>query len=221
MIGIMQELPLFLLQTVLFPGAPLDLYIFEDRYKQMIRECIDEHRPFGIVLVEEGMETEDTPDAIYTVGCMAQIVQVESLSEGRMNIVVVGTERFRVTALSYERPYLVGLVELYPFANPTPAALTTAINRLRPWLARYLKALATANRFTFDLSQLPDDPAALAFLAAYLLQIPPEQKQELLSLPNLLALVRDTEALYRREVTLLEAQQSRGIPEQQGPFSAN
>lgn len=217
----MQELPLFPLQTVLFPGAPLELYIFEERYQLMIRHCLEEHEPFGVVLMEPGAEEDETPDAIYTIGCMAQIVEVEPLGDGRMNIVVVGTERFRVTALSYEQPYLVGWVELYPFENPAPSALATAANRLQPWLVRYLKALTATRQSTVELSQWPEEPATVVLLAAYLLQIPPEQKQDLLSLPNLLILAQKTALLYRREVRLLEAQQERRAPHLRGPFSAN
>src|SRR5690349_19805632 len=69
-----QKLPLFPLNTVLFPGVPLPLHIFEERYRLMIGRCIEQHAPFGVVLIRELDRADTNPDVtFYTVGTTAQI----------------------------------------------------------------------------------------------------------------------------------------------------
>src|SRR3990172_7303439 len=89
------ELPLFPLNAVLFPGATLPLHIFEERYKQMIRRCLEERTPFGVLLIRKGNEVGE-PAEPFDVGTVADMVRVQHLQEGRMNILCRGGERFRV-----------------------------------------------------------------------------------------------------------------------------
>ena len=70
------ELPLFPLNTVLFPGATLPLHIFEDRYKEMISQCIEEHRPFGVLLIRKGREAGDLAEP-FEIGTTAHIARVD------------------------------------------------------------------------------------------------------------------------------------------------
>ncbi|MCS7071304.1 MAG: LON peptidase substrate-binding domain-containing protein, partial [Anaerolinea sp.] len=78
----MVMLPLFPLNTVLFPGIPISLHIFEDRYKLMINRCLNSQMPFGIVLLQSGSEVQGAGPAPqpYSIGCTAHIVQVQRLS---------------------------------------------------------------------------------------------------------------------------------------------
>lgn len=216
----MFKLPLFPLNTVLFPGMPLSLHIFEDRYKQMINECIEDHKPFGVVLISKGVEAFGPVAEPHPIGCTAQITQVQPLTHGRMNIVAIGQERFRIDSLEQDHPYLAGMVELMPFVTEKTDLIETVGNKLRPWVKRYLKVLAEAENLHFDFEQLPNDTLGLTNLAAFLLQLPAEEKQDLLSIPNSLDLVREVYELYRREVTLLEVLLSK--PDlQDEPFSLN
>ena len=75
----MYELPLFPLNVVLFPGMPLPLHIFEDRYKEMIADCIRENRPFGVVLIEEGSAEHGPAARPVAIGCTAEIAQVQEM----------------------------------------------------------------------------------------------------------------------------------------------
>src|SRR5437867_720934 len=103
-----EEIPLFPLNTVLFPGMPLPLHIFEPRYREMIGVCSDEDRPFGVVLIREGMEVGEAAKP-FEVGTMAKIIGIDRLNDGRMNIVTVGTRRFRVMSYATDRKaYIVG-----------------------------------------------------------------------------------------------------------------
>lgn len=217
----MMTMPLFPLNTVLFPGMPLSLHIFEDRYKQMIGKCLETRQPFGVVLIEQGTEALGPLAQPYAIGCTAQITQVQPLSQGRMNIVAVGQERFRITALNFDMPYLMGDVELMPIANPDPASLVRQSRKLRPWLERYLQLLAQADNLQFDFQQLPAEPMSMVNLAAFLLQIAPEQKQELLSSETADQMVTQVLTTYRRETTLLRAMLQRQPTEEDSLFSLN
>jgi Lon protease-like protein len=216
----MIHLPLFPLNTVLFPGMPLSLHIFEERYKKMIGACIDERQPFGVVLIESGQEAYGSAHP-YKVGCTAQITQVQPLAEGRLNIVAVGQERFEIAGLDYSETYLTADVELLPLVTQDAVTLESASHELKPWVDRYVEALGRSDNLEIDTQQFPTEPLALTYLAAYLLQIPMEQKQDLLAAPDALTMIHETHTLYRREVALLAAMLARSAAEEDGPFSLN
>lgn len=200
----MYELPLFPLNTVLFPNAPIALHIFEPRYKEMIERCLRTDSPFGVVLIQSGQEALGALPEPHSIGCTARITQVERLEDGRLNIIAVGGERFQIRGLRFDKPYLVGQVDPYPMDRADRAGVDRAAERLRPWVVRYLTALAEASTdIEFDPQTLPEDPLALGYLAAALLQIPSEQKQPLLAEQQAAALLIQVRAIYQREVTLL------------------
>jgi Lon protease-like protein len=220
----MNELPLFPLNAVLFPSMPISLHIFEPRYKLMVERCLHGGQPFGVVLIRNGVEALGSLAEPYPVGCTAQITQVENLEDGDMNIVAIGIERFQISEVSHDRPYLIGKVEPFPLHRENPPALTQAGQRLRPWVEQYLSILTQASGNTdFDLARLPDDPVALAYLAAAVVQIPLDQKQELLATNWAATFLADIRAIYRREVALLRAIVERDTEEEpaQQLFSLN
>lgn len=202
----MIELPLFPLHTVLFPGMPIALHIFEDRYKLMIRHCLEQTLTFGVVLIAEGVEAHGPLAVPHSIGCTAHIQQVEKLSQGRLNVSAVGRSRFVIESLDAEtQPYLIGRVRLIPLPGDDAAGLRQADRRLRVWVGRYLRALQRAGQIDASLEHLPQDPLTFAYLAATLLQIPPRQKQALLAADDATQLMTELDALYRREIALLAA----------------
>jgi len=101
------RLPLFPLNVVLYPGERLPLHIFEMRYREMVRYCLDEQVAFGVVLVWE--------QELAQVGCTARIEQVvRRYEDGRLDLMTVGEERFRVLQTFEEQPYLTASVEQMP-----------------------------------------------------------------------------------------------------------
>jgi Lon protease-like protein len=216
----MYDLPLFPLNTVLFPGMPLKLHIFEERYKLMIGRCFQSGQPFGVTLIRKGQEAGGRAEP-FMIGCTAQITEVEPLQQGRMNIVAVGTDRFEILGFKHDQPYMVGQVETLPLLNPDPAGLSENSKYLRPWVRRYLEILAEASDAKFDLQQLPGDPLKLTYLASFLLQIPAPQKQNLLTVNDAGQLLADVRTMYRREVTLLKAMLVWQGEQDSGPFSPN
>src|SRR5918997_621488 len=101
---LLSDIPLFPLNVVLLPGAPLPLHIFEERYKQMVNECLEEESEFGMVLADES--------GTRRVGCTARIVElVERYEDGRMLILVEGSRRFKLNNILTGRPYYMGEIE--------------------------------------------------------------------------------------------------------------
>lgn len=88
-------LPLFPLHTVLFPGGPLPLRIFETRYTDMVRRCAREQRPFGVVLIQEGEEAGEVATTA-TIGCTARIADFYTLQDGLLGLSCVGERKFSV-----------------------------------------------------------------------------------------------------------------------------
>jgi Lon protease-like protein len=107
-------IPLFPLDLVLFPGASLPLHVFEPRYREMISECLDQRKPFGVVRAKE--------DGVAEIGCTAEIVAVtQKYPDGRMDIATEGRERFEVMQVNQERSFLQAEV-LYLQDDPDPAS---------------------------------------------------------------------------------------------------
>lgn len=216
----MPKLRLFPLHIVLFPGMPLGLHIFEERYKQLINECLRDGEPFGVVAIRRGSEVGDPAPDLFEVGTAAHILQVEPLDEGRMNIVGVGQARFRIEQLYTDRPYLYADVEYLHLRDQRDPALPALMNRVGLLLHRYLDVLRQADLVKGGGHELPGDPVSLAYLAAYVLQVPDEQKQVLVEENSLPALLHRLADMYRRELPLVQALLS-PPPHEPMPFSEN
>jgi Lon protease-like protein len=98
-------LPIFPLELVLLPGVPLPLHIFEPRYKEMISECIEQKRPFGVLRASS--------EGVADIGCTAEIVSVtKKYDDGRMDILTRGVERFEVIEVNEARSFLQAEIAL-------------------------------------------------------------------------------------------------------------
>jgi Lon protease-like protein len=158
---------LFPLDVVLLPGTPLPLHIFEPRYKEMIAECLANTSPFGVIrALEEG---------IAEIGCTAEIVTVtKQYSDGRIDLVTEGRNRFEVLELNRDRSFLRAEILLVP-DEPVAAS---ADDKARAIQAHHdILALAGAVQ---DLSAV--DPHALSFYLAGSLPLDLDFKQTLLTM---------------------------------------
>jgi len=218
----MTLLPLFPLQKVLFPGMPLELRIFEERYKIMINECRQSGSPFGIVLIESGQEVGGSAIP-HVVGCTAHISRVQDLPGGRMLIVVVGRERFRIEELHHDRPYLYGTVKMLSDDHEVSSKQLLHQSRsLRTLLLQYLNILKKAGEVQFEEAQIPREPVALSYLSAMLLQSDEMVKQSLLETEDTPTLLQRLLKLYWREITVLETLLiPPDVMEDGTPFSTN
>jgi len=145
------ELPLFPLNTVLCPGIALPLHIFEDRYRALVRHCIDTTSPFGIVLIREGREVGTGAIAFTGIGTIAEIRDAGKYEDGRFDLLVVGTRRFEIRrVLSGRRPYLVAEVEvLDEHVGDEEAAHRLAMTATRHFVS-YLELLQPRSGETAD-----------------------------------------------------------------------
>lgn len=218
----MADLPLFPLNTVLFPGMQLKLHIFEERYKIMINECSEERKPFGVVLIKSGEEALGSLAVPHDIGCTAQITDIQHLQFGRMNIVAMGQQRFRINKITQEHPYLLGDVEFFSPDNDNDEISQYYSKQLRPLIIRYLKILSEAGEIQFDPDHIPHDPKSLAHVGSILLQSENDQKQRLLESDTTSSLLKHLVEIYKLETLLLEVRIS--PPDESfniGPFSSN
>jgi Lon protease-like protein len=201
----MYELALFPLYTVLFPGMPLNLHIFEPRYRLMIKRCLERNQPFGVVLIRQGEEAMGPLAQPYITGCTARIARTEHQKDGTLDLTVLGEERFRILELDYKEPYLLGKVETWMLDRPHTLHLLRRLPPLKQLVVTYLRMISPLIGDETDLAglQLPDEPLMLVYLAASLLQLPPNEKQPLLEAETANQLVADVMRLYGREMCIL------------------
>ncbi len=156
------ELPIFPLNTVLFPGGRLPLHIFEERYKLMIANCVERGEPFGVCLIRHGAEVGDATVETFRVGTTAHVRELQELEEGRLNIVCTGSERFSIREITRPEPYIVAEVEALECedcGDPTARALAEETAAL---FADYVRLnLAMTNEWSRSI-EMPSEPGALS-----------------------------------------------------------
>ena len=170
-------LPLFPLNLVLFPGMPLPLHIFEERYKAMISECLETQMPFGVVLIRDGLEVGEPAEPFMT-GTSARIVRVDHLEDGRMNILTQGESRFQVMEITQNVPHVVGKIQyLVEEPGDSPSEVLDEVVQGYSAYLRNVEALSggwTAN------AQPPRDPVLISYAVAGSLELPTSVRQQIL-----------------------------------------
>jgi Lon protease-like protein len=173
------ELPLFPLNVVLFPDATLPLHIFEERYKQMIRRCLDEASHFGVLLIRSGVEAGG-PALPYEIGTTARITEAQELEEGRLNIICQGERRFRLLRTLSESPYLTGEVELLRSTDRDGEHVDELAGTVTALFAECSRLyLAASNQWSRQIG-VPGEPDRLADFVAARLQTENAARQRLL-----------------------------------------
>ena len=162
----MDELGLFPLGIVLLPTEQLPLHIFEERYKELVGECLDDEAEFGLVYADD--------DGLRDVGTRAHIVEVLTrFEDGRLNILVEGGERFRLTELTDGRSFNTGLVA--PIEDADDPAETVAVDEA-------LRLFEQLREVTESEVDAPDrDIPQLSFALAGRVELPSDEKLALLA----------------------------------------
>ena len=207
------RLALFPLNLVLFPGMELPLHIFEERYKDMIGECLEQDVPFGVVLIKEGLEVGAPADP-ERIGTSTRILRSEILDQGRMNIVTKGERRFEIEEIIQRVPHVVGRVRfLVELEGEGCAELIPQINDEYVNLVKNLTALTGG--YTSRV-EIPEDPIELSYAIAGNLNLEPHLRQSLLvtetaatRLFDLIPLLKQGNETLRRQIT------------EQNPFQGN
>lgn len=209
-------LPLFPLeQLVLFPGMSLPLRIFEERYKVMIGACQVTDQLFGVLLIRSGSEVGE-PAVPERVGCTARMLRVDRLPDGRMTILTIGEQRFRLDGPPRVMPegYLVGDARLLA-DEASPAVPADLLESVSKEFARYEQATLAGLRRPQPVEppELPRDPVRLSYRVAASLHIHPRERQRLLELDEVTSRLQKELEFLKRE--------NRPAAKTIGPFSIN
>ncbi|MBM3215359.1 peptidase S16 [Candidatus Poribacteria bacterium] len=191
---------LFPLRMVLFPRMTIPLHVFEERYRLMIGECIEQEAPFGVVLIERGREVGGTA-SVYGVGTTARITHVERFPDGKMDILAVGEHRFQLTSFFQHEPYPAGRVRIVPLPKTTldDAELTPLVSSVRDSYARYSRLMGELEDSWEPSDALPKTPVELAYEIAATSALSETAKQRLLSESDLGALLRTEQEMIDRQ----------------------
>jgi Lon protease-like protein len=225
------RLPLFPLNSVLFPGLVLPLNVFEERYRAMMRDLQkapeDEPRRFAVVAIRDGHEVAPSapgmPDptaqpergpaagfgadplrAFHGVGCVADAATIRERSDGTFEVLATGTTRVRLLSVDASGPYLTAeLEELAEEPGDEGGALAEDVLRS---FRRYQKRLAGAReRSLSGGTELPDDPGVVSYLVAAAMVHDTPTKQRLLQAPDTASRLRDELRLLRAETSIIRS----------------
>lgn len=186
-----RELPLFPLpEVVLFPSRPLPLHVFEFRYRIMMNTILENDRRFGVLMVNP------MDGSIASVGCCAEIVHCEKLPDGRMKMLAIGQQRFRVLDYVREKPYRVGLVEWIEDDLNSGNLSSLAVDAKQVLFDVVGLSAKLAGQKLELPEELPDLPRELSYWIAGSLYGVADEQQILLEL-------QDTQERLRREIDIL------------------
>lgn len=183
-----QLLPVFPLSAVLFPRALLQLHVFEDRYREMTRRCLEGDGRFGVVLISRGSEVGGGETRVG-VGTVARIEQAFPLEDGHSLLLTRGAERFQVREWLPDDPYPRGLVEPRPespyednVSDPVVAA-TAAVQRTRALLSEI-------QHVPQPQTEIPHDPVACSWWLCQHAPLSAFDRQRLLECDDLVGRLR-------------------------------
>ena len=199
-------LPLFPLRLVLLPGAVVPLHIFEPRYRALIRDITEGNsakRQFGLIAPPEDTSEAELPSG--RIGCVAKLLSVESLPDGRSNIVIEGGERFRFeTYLDADTPYRMGHVDAYTDSSDNAAAVAVSAALVRDLAARVISATIAVHDAKADAPEFESNDAALSFQVAHLMQLGDDRLYAILAERSPLARLRQLFGLLESKVGTIE-----------------
>lgn len=183
------RLPIFPLNTVVFPGVRVPLHVFEDRYRALVHHLLTisekPDRLFGIVAIREGYEVgAHGVQSVHRVGCVVQMTSVEPYPDGRFDIEVVGRRRLRMDGLDTSGPYLVGDVETVEEPPDTSAAALEQAARTWTTFEEYRRRLSELRGDDVLDGDLPRDPEYLSYSLAATCLLTLQERQELLESPT-------------------------------------
>lgn len=220
-------LPIFPLGTVLFPGAPLPLHIFEMRYRTMIHDVLeraDGLREFGVVAIRAGVEVgTHGVQSLHEVGCIAEIQQIEAFTDGSYDILTRGTRRFRIVRVHppvEERAAVAEVEVLGEESSSRSRDLAETATRL---FRRYRRTILLTRGFDPDSPfTIPDDPVRCAFTIAAVIALDLTDRQRLLDAPSVDERLQLLADLLRRELAQIDRLSTRAGEElAHGRYSPN
>ncbi|GAA1003788.1 ATP-dependent protease [Streptomyces sp. F-3] len=241
------RLPLFPLNSVLFPGLVIPLNVFEERYRAMMRALLkapEDERRFAVVAIRDGREVAPSapgmpdptalpergaaagfgPDparAFHGVGCVADAAAIRERADGTFEVLATGTTRVRLLSVDASGPFLVAeLQELAEEPGDEAGALAEGVLRA---FRQYRKRLAGARERSLAAgAELPDQPGVVSYLVAAAMVLDTPTKQRLLQAPDTSSRLRDELRLLRTETAIIRSLPSLpAVDLTHGPTSLN
>ena len=199
-------LPLFPLQTVLFPDMMMPLHIFEPRYRLLMRRSVEGKQPFGIVLIRSGAEVGAAAEP-HLIGTEAKILAVSPLTDGRSYVVTQGLRRFAIEqTISDAEPYLVGRVTYLEETPGDRAAelATAALDAFGQYLVSVMAVTDDERGDRAVMTELAEAaPRTIAYRIAASLSVDASERQRLLELASDAERLGAERVLLERETTLM------------------
>ena len=179
----LRELPIFPLPVVLFPGMPMPLHIFEERYRKMLADIRGGNNLFGLSYFDASTSEKDVPPAGH-IGCVAEVTESQALPDGRSNILAVGVVRYEAEDyIERGDPYLVVRPNYFEDDSENESSLTANSREVADMFMRVANSIRVLNDERGNLPDISDtDPQKLSFLVAAAMELEIETKQELLEL---------------------------------------
>jgi ATP-dependent Lon protease len=176
-----RELPIFPLPVVLFPGMPMPLHIFEERYRKMLADIRAGDNLFGLSYFDAGASDKDVPPAGH-IGCVAEVTETQGMPDGRSNILAVGVVRYEAESyVDRDEPYLVVRPNYFEDEQENESALTINSRDVAAMFMRVANSIRVMNDERGGLPDISDtDPQRLSFLVAAAMEIEADTKQQLL-----------------------------------------
>lgn len=194
-----ERIPLFPLHTLLLPQTDLGLHVFEQRDRDLVSDCLNEGREFGVVLIKHGRELVG-PAEPHRVGTAATIAGYARLPDGRYLLEVEGTRRFRIESTTANGSYPAGHVEWLPEPIGNFAQARQASLDVDSLFATYRVGCGDG-----DLPvRLPVDPVSRSYVVASFLRVDPYEKQELLESSSASERLAQESEILRREIAVLD-----------------
>ena len=199
-----RRLPLFPLNTVLFPNAALPLQIFEPRYKLMLRECMESDSKFGAVLIKEGPEVGG-PAVPHQIGTVAHIVQVNRIDDARYFVSAIGQQRFRVIEITQRTPFVAAQVQLLDEEGAVSASDGIVVEATEAF-SDYARVSVGASGGWVSRTTVPSDPVALSYHIAETMRVDLSDKQRLLETASVASRLRAELEMLKRDSRSLRRQ---------------
>ncbi len=200
-----KHLPLFPLDLVLLPNELLPLHIFEPRYRQMLKDIGLERNLFGVTYFNREDTLAEKPP-VDTIGCAAEVRELQSLPDGRSNILSVGVIRYRlIDYVDTGDPYFVGDVEFFEDDEED----VNILNPLSDEVFRLFKRIAkAAHKLSGERGRFPEipqaEPQALSFLVTAAFNLEPEMKYKMVEMRSTIERLERLRDILRQTVGKME-----------------
>lgn len=205
----MTSVPVFPLNTVVFPGVVTPLHVFEDRYRALMRDLVaipdPAERTFAVVAIREGYEVGDRGvQSLHRVGTLVQLTEIERYDDGRFDIEVTGRQRIVLDQVDASGEYLTARGDLVDDEEDSSEAAEEAERALAAF-EEYREALSTMRGGPVLAGPLPHDPAYLSYSLAATCLLSQSQRQDLLEAPDAFTRLRMLRGSLREEMRAMRA----------------